>query len=269
MRIQTTSLIVLLAVITSSCSQEESTKDIQKRRGWGKRSPVPGFDDQDLDKRRGWGKRDASVTDPEEIFDYDKRRGWGKRTLDTDANGIQKRRGWGKRSELSGSPDGESPEKRRGWGKRSSDPDVANIQMTRRRGWGKRDSAEQYPDKRRGWGKRSSANDLLGQLKQKGWNKLTTTSTTSATSGSGNGSWQADEPSCQELRDEVFSYVYKAVEVNITSIIDLDFIQKESDRDHQNVYFRLHGANIVLTHDPDFGIVLDILRQLDPSLSPI
>ena len=182
-------------------SQSGEAFEEEKRRGWGKRSgqvvdALAEEDEDEMDKRRGWGKRDPI----DALADMDKRRGWGKRS---DFEEMDKRRGWGKRSDL----DESEMDKRRGWGKR------ADSEMDKRRGWGKRayfdeEGQEGEMDKRRGWGKRAAEQSVLEELqKRRGWGKR------GIDKRRGWGKRSMDEQSCRELKNEVFVYVYKAVEV--------------------------------------------------------
>ncbi|ELU14209.1 hypothetical protein CAPTEDRAFT_100873, partial [Capitella teleta] len=167
---------------------DEEASEMDKRRGWGKRS------DSEMDKRRGWGKRSFDE-DSEEVA---KRRGWGKRSEAINLDEVEesiaemdKRRGWGKRSELEAMQSEFA--KRRGWGKRADD-----MEILKRRGWGKRSEDANEMDKRRGWGKRS-----LEAEKRRGWGKR---------------SPKIEEFSeivdCQEVKEKIFYHVSLALQVS-------------------------------------------------------
>lgn len=205
-----------VVILQSPASGEaEPSQDMDKRRGWGKRSfpgqNEAGLTEADLDKRRGWGKRFA--LDDEDEEEVDKRRGWGKRAMD-------KRRGWGKRGVETDSEDDLDLDKRRGWGKRSGYdlPEDALEDMDKRRGWGKRSGAAvaAYPesvrlasiasglDKRRGWGKRAFADDaelLHMQDKRRGWGKRY-------------GWGKRSQRSCEQLEQDVKDFVILAAEAD-------------------------------------------------------
>ena len=158
-------------------SSDLSTGDVEKRRGWGKRSSM-GDDIDELERRN------AADEEIEALVDSRRRLQRISEKLDEDLEGgeseerllsaIDKRRGWGKRFSAASSAAGirgAAAERKRGWGKRSdaADNEPGFESLFKRRGWGKRsrdfDELDDGPDKRRGWGKRLSDSDRCLHVK--------------------------------------------------------------------------------------------------------